>query len=70
MSLSTKGVKLELMTWISRLISDMVKVIYRETDPRLHGAAALSVTRFGAQSSIPGKQEVDTFLQSQAAQGH
>ena len=35
-----------------------------------HGAAALSVTRFGAQSSIPGKQEVDTFLQSQAAQGH
>lgn len=35
-----------------------------------HGAAALSVTCFGAQSSIPGKQEVDTFLQSQAAQGH
>ncbi|MFM5029958.1 ribokinase [Aeromonas rivipollensis] len=35
-----------------------------------HGAAALSVTRFGAQSSLPGKQEVDTFLQSQAAQGH
>ena len=35
-----------------------------------HGAAALSVTRFGAQSSTPGKQEVDTFLQSQAAQGH
>lgn len=35
-----------------------------------HGAAALSVTRFGAQSSIPGKQEVDTFLQSQTAQGH
>lgn len=26
-----------------RLIPDMVKVIYRETDPRLHGAAALSV---------------------------
>lgn len=35
-----------------------------------HGAAALSVTRFGAQSSIPSKQEVDTFLQSQTAQGH
>ncbi|QSE73566.1 ribokinase [Aeromonas media] len=35
-----------------------------------HGAAALSVTRFGAQSSIPSKQEVDTFLQAQAAQGH
>ena len=35
-----------------------------------HGAAALSVTRFGAQSSIPGKQEVDTFLQSQTAQGY
>lgn len=26
-----------------RLIPDMVKAIYRETDPRLHGAAALSV---------------------------
>jgi glyoxylase-like metal-dependent hydrolase (beta-lactamase superfamily II) len=26
-----------------RSIADMVKVIYRETDPRLHGAAALSV---------------------------
>lgn len=26
-----------------RLIADMVKAIYRETDPRLHGAAALSV---------------------------
>lgn len=26
-----------------RFIADMVKVIYRETDPRLHGAAALSV---------------------------
>lgn len=26
-----------------RLISEMVAVIYRETDPRLHGAAALSV---------------------------
>ncbi|AKI01446.1 Zn-dependent hydrolase, glyoxylase [Hoeflea sp. IMCC20628] len=26
-----------------RLISEMVKVIYRSTDPRLHGAAALSV---------------------------
>jgi hypothetical protein len=26
-----------------RLIPYMVKVIYRDTDPRLHGAAALSV---------------------------
>ena len=26
-----------------RLIANMVKVIYRDTDPRLHGAAALSV---------------------------
>jgi ribokinase len=35
-----------------------------------HGAAALSVTRFGAQSSIPSKQEVDAFLLEQTAQGH
>ncbi|WP_033138671.1 ribokinase [Aeromonas finlandensis] len=35
-----------------------------------HGAAALSVTKFGAQSSIPGKSEVDTFLLAQTAQGH
>jgi len=26
-----------------RKIADMVKAIYRDTDPRLHGAAALSV---------------------------
>jgi CO dehydrogenase/acetyl-CoA synthase delta subunit len=26
-----------------RMIADMVKVIYASTDPRLHGAAALSV---------------------------
>jgi glyoxylase-like metal-dependent hydrolase (beta-lactamase superfamily II) len=26
-----------------RTIPEMVKIIYRETDPRLHGAAALSV---------------------------
>ncbi|MNG30668.1 Ribokinase [compost metagenome] len=34
-----------------------------------HGAAALSVTRLGAQSSIPAKAEVDAFLQSQPVQG-
>jgi len=28
-----------------------------------NAAAALSVTRAGAQTSIPGRQEVDTFLQ-------
>ncbi|ATL92581.1 ribokinase [Aeromonas sp. CU5] len=32
-----------------------------------HGAAALSVTKFGAQSSIPSKAEVDAFLLTQAA---
>ncbi|MGE6133512.1 ribokinase [Aeromonas salmonicida] len=35
-----------------------------------HGAAALSVTKFGAQSSIPSKVEVDTFLLAQTAQGY
>lgn len=35
-----------------------------------HGAAALSVTRLGAQSSIPSQAEVDAFLLAQAAQGH
>lgn len=34
-----------------------------------HGAAALSVTKFGAQSSIPSKVEVDAFLLAQTAQG-
>ncbi|MGL5030187.1 MAG: ribokinase [Aeromonas sp.] len=31
-----------------------------------HGAAALSVTQFGAQSSIPSKAQVDAFLLTQA----
>ncbi|MDF2410091.1 ribokinase [Aeromonas sp. 2HA2] len=35
-----------------------------------HGAAALSVTKFGAQRSIPSKVEVDAFLLAQTAQGH
>jgi len=35
-----------------------------------HGAAALSVTKFCAQSSIPSKVEVDAFLLAQTAQGH
>ncbi|MDW6005473.1 ribokinase [Vibrio mangrovi] len=30
-----------------------------------HAAAAISVTRFGAQTSIPSRQEVDTFLAGQ-----
>ncbi|SHF52206.1 ribokinase [Vibrio gazogenes] len=31
-----------------------------------HASAAISVTRFGAQTSIPARQEVDTFLAQQA----
>lgn len=31
-----------------------------------HAAAAISVTRFGAQTSIPGRDAVDEFLRSQA----
>ncbi|MCL2912467.1 ribokinase [Shewanella corallii] len=31
-----------------------------------HAAAAISVTRFGAQTSIPGREEVDSFLAQQA----
>lgn len=34
---------LERINGGDRLIPDMVRAIYRETDPRLHGAAALSV---------------------------
>ena len=41
-----------------RLISDMVKVIYRETDPRLHGAAALSV--LAHLEDLVGRGEVVT----------
>ena len=41
-----------------RLIADMVKVIYRETDPRLHGAAALSV--LAHLEDLVGKGLVET----------
>jgi hypothetical protein len=34
---------LERLRQGDRTIPDMVKAIYRETDPRLHGAAGLSV---------------------------
>ncbi|MBL0511996.1 ribokinase [Aeromonas media] len=52
------------------LAAELAGASFQDAVRFAHGAAALSVTRFGAQSSIPGKQEVDTFLQSQAAQGH
>lgn len=41
-----------------RTIPDMVKVIYRETDPRLHGAAALSV--LAHLEDLVGRGEVKT----------
>lgn len=41
-----------------RLISDMVQAIYRETDPRLHGAAALSV--LAHLEDLVGRGEVVT----------
>ena len=41
-----------------RLISDMVKAIYRDTDPRLHGAAALSV--LAHLEDLVGRGEVTT----------
>ncbi|WP_265435227.1 ribokinase [Aeromonas media] len=52
------------------LAAELAGASFQDAVRFAHGAAALSVTRFGAQSSIPGKQEVDTFLQSQAVQGH
>tara|TARA_R110002020_G_scaffold110627_2_gene255481 strand:+ start:793 stop:1701 length:909 start_codon:yes stop_codon:yes gene_type:complete len=41
-----------------RLIADMVKAIYRDTDPRLHGAAALSV--LAHLEDLVGRGEVVT----------
>jgi len=41
-----------------RLIADMVKAIYRDTDPRLHGAAALSV--LAHLEDLVGRGEVIT----------
>jgi len=41
-----------------RLIADMVKAIYRDTDPRLHGAAALSV--LAHLEDLVGRGEVMT----------
>ncbi|MDL2409943.1 MBL fold metallo-hydrolase [Rhizobium calliandrae] len=42
-----------------RLISDMVKTIYRDTDPRLHGAAALSVLAHLEDLVEKGQVETD-----------
>ncbi|MEP3438349.1 MAG: MBL fold metallo-hydrolase [Hoeflea sp.] len=41
-----------------RLIADMVKAIYRDTDPRLHGAAALSV--LAHLEDLVGRGEITT----------
>jgi hypothetical protein len=42
-----------------RLILDMVKAIYRDTDPRLHGAAALSVLAHLEDLVEKGRVETD-----------
>lgn len=52
------------------LAADLAGASFQDAVRFAHGAAALSVTRFGAQSSIPTRQEVDTFLLEQTAQGY
>lgn len=52
------------------LAADLASASFQDAVRFAHGAAALSVTRFGAQSSIPTRQEVDAFLLEQTAQGY
>ncbi|MFM4964336.1 ribokinase [Aeromonas bivalvium] len=52
------------------LAADLAGASFQDAVRFAHGAAALSVTRFGAQSSIPTRQEVDAFLLEQTAQGY
>ncbi len=50
---------LERLKTGDRAIPNMVKVIYRETDPRLHGAAALSVLAHLEDLVVRGKVRCD-----------
>ncbi|MFM4803090.1 ribokinase [Aeromonas bivalvium] len=52
------------------LAAELAGASFQDAVRFAHGAAALSVTRFGAQSSIPTRQEVDAFLLEQTAQGY
>lgn len=50
-------------TFNGALVTGLLEDLPLESSIRFaHAAAALSVTRFGAQTSIPSRQEVEAFL--------